>query len=152
MSRDGNWLRGSVRRVVDVADVPPEILTRLRSVCLELPETYEEPAWVGIRWRVRKRTFAHVYTVDREWPPVYARAVGAGGPTSVMTFRAVPEELDALCEEGPPFFRAPWGANVMGMILDGDVDWEEVRELLTESYCLLAPKKLAGLIDRPAGS
>jgi hypothetical protein len=25
---------------------------------------------------------------------------------------------------------------------DGTTDWTEVRELLTESYCLLAPKKL----------
>jgi predicted DNA-binding protein (MmcQ/YjbR family) len=143
---------GSVRRVVDIADVPAEILTRLRSVCLELPEAYEEPAWVGIRWRVRKKTFAHVYTVDREWPPVYARAVGADGPACVMTFRAVPEELEALGEGGPPFFRAPWGTNVLGMILDGEVDWEEVTELLTESYRILAPRKLAGLIDRPPGS
>lgn len=134
-----------------IDDVPPEILGRLRSVCLGLPETYEEHAWVGTRWRVRKKTFAHVLTVDREWPPVYARAVGATGPTCVMTFRAIPEELDALCETGPPFYRAPWGSNVLGMIMDGDVDWEEVAELLTESYRILAPRKLAGLIDRPAG-
>jgi predicted DNA-binding protein (MmcQ/YjbR family) len=137
--------------VTDIADVPPEILTRLRSVCLELPETYEEPAWVGTRWRVRKKTFAHVYTVDREWPPGYARAAGVKGPTCVMTFRAVAEELAALCGGGPPFFRAPWGTNVVGMILEGsDVDWEEVAELLTESYRIQAPKKLAGLIDRTA--
>ncbi len=37
----------------------------------------------------------------------------------------------------------------MGMVLDADTDWDEVRELVTESYCVLAPKKLIALIDRP---
>jgi hypothetical protein len=36
-------------------------------------------------------------------------------------------------------------------VLDDDVDWDEVAELLTESYCLLAPKKLVALVDRPTG-
>jgi hypothetical protein len=36
------------------------------------------------------------------------------------------------------------------MVLDDDTDWEEVRELVTESYCVLAPKKLvAGRRSRP---
>ena len=36
------------------------------------------------------------------------------------------------------------------MLLDGDVDWNEVAELLTESYCVQAPKGLAEKVDRPA--
>jgi hypothetical protein len=36
------------------------------------------------------------------------------------------------------------------MVLDDGVDWDEVAELLTDSYCLLAPKKLVALVDRPA--
>ena len=35
------------------------------------------------------------------------------------------------------------------MVLEADTDWDEVRELLIESYCLLAPRKLIALIDRP---
>ena len=35
------------------------------------------------------------------------------------------------------------------MVLDDGTDWEEVRELVIESYCVLAPKKLIALIDRP---
>lgn len=35
-------------------------------------------------------------------------------------------------------------------MLDGDTDWDEVGELVTESYCVLAPKKLVALVDRPA--
>jgi hypothetical protein len=29
------------------------------------------------------------------------------------------------------------------------VEWEEVAELLTESYCVMAPKKLVRLVDSP---
>jgi hypothetical protein len=35
------------------------------------------------------------------------------------------------------------------MVLDERVDWKEVAELLIESYCVLAPKKLVALVDRP---
>ena len=35
------------------------------------------------------------------------------------------------------------------MILDDHVDWSEIAELLTESYCVLAPQKLVALVDRP---
>ena len=36
------------------AEIPPEVLAALRSVCLPLPEAYEEPA-VGVRWCIRKK-------------------------------------------------------------------------------------------------
>ena len=52
---------------------------------------------------------------------------------------------------GHPFFYAGWGRDVVGMVLDGDPDWDEVAELLTESYCVLAPKKLVALVARPEG-
>jgi hypothetical protein len=37
---------------------------------------------------------------------------------------------------------------VVGLVLDGSVGWDEVAELLTESYCVLAPKRLAALVSR----
>jgi hypothetical protein len=52
---------------------------------------------------------------------------------------------------GHPFFRPGWGTNVMGMVLDEATSWDEVAELLTESYCIMAPKKLVALVDRPPG-
>ena len=135
--------------MTEYTDVPPEIVAELRSVCLGLPEAYEEQAWVGARWRIRKRTFAHVLVVDSGWPPAYARAAGTNGPTTVMTFRSSGPDLDALRTAGDPFFAPVWRADEVGMVLDAGVDWEEVAELLTESYCLLAPKKLGGLVGRP---
>lgn len=120
--------------MTDRVDVPPWVLEALRGICATLPESYEEPAWVGTRWRIRGRTFLHVYT--RSPDP----------HTAVMTFRARPEEFEALIAGGEPFFRAPWGHDVVGMTVEPDADWAEVKELLTESYRRFAPKKLAQLL------
>ena len=125
--------------MTEYADVPPGVLAELRSVCLGLPDAYEQQAWAGTRWLVRTRTFAHVLTYD-----------SADGPLTVMTFRSSGPELDALRAAGHPFFRPGWGTDVVGMVIDAGVDWDEVAELLTESYCLLAPRKLVALVDRPA--
>jgi hypothetical protein len=131
------------------ADVPPEIVAELRAVCVGLPEAYEEEARVGTRWRIRKRTFAHVLMVDSGWPPAYARAAATNGPASVMTFRSSDAELGALRTVGKPFFAPVWRADEVGMVLGARVDWKEVAELLTESYSLLAPKALRRLVKRP---
>jgi hypothetical protein len=132
--------------VPDYSDVPPEIVDQLRKVCLGLPEAYEEQAWVGTRWRVRKRTFAHVVTIDAGYPPAYARAARHDGPVTVVTFRSSEEELDALTNAGPPFFRPDWAPNVVGMVLETGSDWNEVAELLTESYCVMAPARLVNAV------
>ena len=58
----------------------------------------------------------------------------------------------ALANAGPPFYQPPWSPTVVGMVLDGDTDWDELAELLTESYQVLAPKRLAAQVDRPPGS
>lgn len=133
----------------DTSDAPPEIVARLRPVCLGLPDAYEEQAWVGTRWRVRGKTFAHVLTIHAAWPPAYARAAGDGGPTTVITFRSSGAELGALVNAGHPFFRPQWGENVVGMVLDQATDWDELAELLTESYRVLAPRKLGRLLGPP---
>lgn len=73
----------------------------------------------------------------------------AAGPICVMTFRSSGPELEVLGSAGPPFFRPRWAPNIVGMVLDAGADWDEVAELVTESYRVLAPKKLVGLIDRP---
>lgn len=125
--------------MTDYADVPADVVARLRAVCLGLPETTEQPAWAGQRWCIRKRTFAHVTAVDSD-----------DGPRTVLVFRSSGDELEVLYRSGHPFFRPGWGSNVVGMVIDDDVDWDEVAELLTESYCVQAPKKLVVLVDRPA--
>jgi hypothetical protein len=131
-------------------DVPPEVLDRLRPICGGLPQTYEEPAWIGVRWRIRTRTFAHVYMPDLERYPFYARHARAGEPPTVMTFRVPAEDLPGLTA-GDPFFRAGWGHNVAGVVLGDNTDWTEIAELVTDSYCEMAPKFLVARVTAPPG-
>ena len=127
-------------------DVPPGILAEIRSACLALPEAYEEAAWVGTRWRIRSKTFAHVLMVDSGWPPAYARAAGSDGPICVLTFRSWLAEFESVSFTSPPYFRPRWWPDIVGMIVDARTDWEEVASLVAASYRVLAPKKLAGSI------
>jgi hypothetical protein len=133
------------------AEVSPEVVAKIGLVCLGLPEAYEEPAWVGTRWCVAKKNFAHVLRIDEGWPPAYARAAQSKGPLTVLTFRAPLAKLRELRFTRPPFFRPVWFPNIAGLAIDDRVDWDEVGDLLVESYCVLAPKKLVELVDRPGG-
>ncbi len=126
--------------VTEYSDVPPKVMDELRAICLGLPETHEQQAWAGARWMIRTRTFAHVLTIE-----------GPEGARTVVSFRSSGPELEVLFHAGHPFFRPGWGTNVVGLVLDEATDWTEVAELLTESYCVLAPKKLAAQIERPDG-
>jgi hypothetical protein len=125
------------RRYTD--DVPAAVVARLRAVGGGLPDAYEERAWVGTRWRVRTRTFAHVLGLGR----------GAAAPSVVLAFRSAGEEQEVLRHAGHPFFVLGWGRDALGMVLDDATDWNEVREIVIESYCVLAPQKLVAVVERP---
>jgi hypothetical protein len=121
---------------MDNLPVPDEIAARVRAACAHLPEAVEDqPHWPGLRWRIRGGTFADLQCQEIE-----------GAPVSHVTFHAR-EELDALLGVGHPFYPG-WGGGLVAMVLTDDekTDWDEVREVLTDSYCLLAPKKLIALI------
>jgi hypothetical protein len=134
----------------DQIPVSDAVLARFRAACAHLPEIVEEPAWVGTRWRVRTKTFAPVLTISDGWPPAYAAAAGTDGPACVLTFRARGPELEVLSRAPKPFFKPVWFPDIVGLVIDDATDWDEVRELLTESYCALAPQKLVALVERPA--
>jgi hypothetical protein len=129
----------SVAQVTYVDDVPAEVEQRLRAICLALPDAYEETAWKGVRWMVRKRTFASVLAIDDD----------RGERSVVVAFRSEGDEQEVLRHAGPPFRWLGWGRGAIGMTLADDTDWTEVAELLTESYCVMAPKHLAARVDRP---
>ena len=122
--------------------IPPAILRRLRAICSRLPEAREEAAWVGVRWRIGTRTFAHVLMVDRGWPPAYAKAAGADGPLCLLTLRSSFAAFDPDSFTQPPFFRPRWWPDIIGVTLEGAVDWAEIRSLVVASYRALAPKRL----------
>lgn len=136
----------------DSPDVPDDVLGMLRARCLALPGAYEEQAWVGTRWMVRKKTFAHVLGISDEYPPLHAREAPLVGDATVLTFRSSGDELAALIGTGHPFYKPRWHPQIVGMIVEPDADWDEIGELLIESYCLRAPGKLAALVPRPGRS
>lgn len=54
------------------------------------------------------------------------------------------------------FFRPPYvgGRGWIGVRLDGDVDWAEIAELCHDGYRVIAPARLAALLDswtQPSG-
>jgi len=114
------------------------MLQRLRAVFDRFPECREEDAWIGVRWRVGQATIAHVF--------------GGEDQRFRITFRTEPTEVMAFQHLGEPYFRAGWGGNVVGLILDDNSDWEELAELLTDSYCIQAPARLATKVPRPEAS
>lgn len=130
-------------------DVARETVERLRTICLALPDAYEETAWTGVRWCIRNKTFAHALVIDDSKPEAYARFVADQGPVMIVTFRAPGDELEAFRHSGPPFFVARWGRDVVGLELRDDTDWAELAELLTDSFCVLAPHKLVARVERP---
>ena len=95
---------------------------------------------------IRKKNFAHALVVDSGWPPAYARAAASDGPIIALTFRSG-ARLEAARFSKAPFFKPVWWPDIAGMALNASTDWDNVADLLTESYRLLAPKKLATLID-----
>lgn len=115
--------------------VPSTILARVRAACAHLPEIVEEHPYATVRWRIRGRTLAELRSRELDDQLV-----------TYVTFHAR-DELDDLLALGEPFHPG-WGPGLVAMVLtdDGATDWGDVRELLTESYRLLAPKKLVALL------
>jgi hypothetical protein len=121
------------------AQVPAALVEQLRRICLDLPQVREEAAWTGTRWVVRGKNFAHVLHIEAGWPPAYARAAKLEGPADVLTFRSAAAEFNVHAFAQAPFFRPGWWPDVVGMVLDGQTDWNEVALLLEASHRRLAP-------------
>ncbi|MCH1868512.1 MmcQ/YjbR family DNA-binding protein [Nocardioides sp. CFH 31398] len=130
-------------------DPDPSLAVRVAPYALALPGAYEEDAWTGLRWRVRGRTFAHVMALH------HADAVARLGaaPDAVVTvvrLRCVGPERAALAAIGQPYLPAD-DDEVLSVVLGPDTDWEEVGELVTESWRVLAPARLVAELDTGPG-
>lgn len=122
--------------------VSADVLSRIRLTCLDLPEVVEEKAWAGVRWCVIKKNFAHVLTISDGWPPAYSKAAATRGPACVATFRLSRENCVAERFNRAPFFRPAWFPNIAGVVIGARTDWDELGDLFSGSYRVLAPKKL----------
>jgi YjbR protein len=128
------------------------VVARLAKLALALPEAYEEDAWTGVRWRIRSTTFAHVMVGQEGYESAFRDITGITEPTTVLTFRASGDELLALVHSGLPFYKPPWSPTIVGLVLDDATDWDEVAELVAESYRCCAPRKLVRRLDAASDS
>jgi hypothetical protein len=119
--------------------MPSGPLARLRRVCLALPQAHEVEAWGEPTFRVRNKLFAMYAGATHHGagrPAVWCKA--AAGNQALMV-RAEPERYFVPPYVGP----SGW----VGVWLDRNPDWLEVKELMRDSYRLVAPKKLAALLE-----
>jgi hypothetical protein len=110
------------------------VLARIRAICLALPEVEEKPfgGHTAPAFRVRDKLF-----------------VMTSEDGSSMTMKAPKGVQGILVGSDPDRFFVPKYVGPKGWIgvrLDGagqaGWDWDEVAELIIESYCLTAPKRL----------
>jgi hypothetical protein len=110
-------------------------LTRVRKLALSLPEAHEVEAWGEPTFRVKNKLFA-----------MYARANNHhGGGRNAVWCKARPVNQSLMIGASPNrFFSPPYvgPSGWVGVWLDGDVDWEELLDLLADGYRLTAPRKL----------
>src|SRR3954451_1154597 len=115
--------------------LPPSPLARLRRLCLALPEAHEVEAWGEPTFRVRNKLFAMYATPGSHHtqgrPALWCKA---GPDNQRLMVRARPERFFVPPYVGP----SGW----VGVWLDRGPDWEEVRELLRDSWRMTAPKRL----------
>lgn len=116
---------------------PDELMAAARAVCLKLPEATEHENTLGVNFRVGRRIFANVFSMEDP----------SGRRVTMLVCNADPAEREVLRAVGHPFFIPGAGRDRIGVLLDGDTDWDEVAELVTESYLLLAPKRLAAVVE-----
>ena len=125
-------------------EVPEDIVGRIRTLCLALPEVTVRVD----RSLTRARSTARSFDIRRRsFCLLVAREDSAGKPAPLLVLRAGPDERKALLSIGHPFSASRAGRDRFVVKLTDDTDWEEIRELVTESYRILAPKKLAALLD-----
>ena len=117
----------------------PDLTEQLRRACMELPEVEERLSHGECAWFVRgKKVFVKMsdhHHNDRLgfWCPA---------PAGVQV---------ELVEQDPEhFYRPPYvGAKGwLGVYLDvADLDWDEIEAIVRDAYRIVAPAKLAALLD-----
>ena len=113
-------------------------LARLTKICLALPETTDDRHGSHAGFLVRKKTFAY-FLNDHHGDGIVAVAC-----------KVLPGDNTALIAAQPARFCLPAYIGPKGWValrLDvGEVDWDEVAELVACSYRLAAPKSLAAKV------
>jgi predicted DNA-binding protein (MmcQ/YjbR family) len=118
---------------------PPPILDTLTGICLALPEATREVPGQHATFKVRKKVFAY-YLHDHHGDGIIS-----------VCFKMPPGDgAKLVASDGyhhySPAYIGPRGW--VGLRLDlGETSWDEVESRVTDSYRLVAPKRLVALLD-----
>jgi predicted DNA-binding protein (MmcQ/YjbR family) len=120
---------------MSATDEAPTLHAHATLVCMRFPEAAEIETWGHPTYRVRNKIFAS-FGLE-------------GDDAASMTMKAPPGEQELLLATGDPFFYPRYvGANGwIGIRVSDKTDWDEIAELVEESYRMTAPKKLQSLLD-----
>ena len=112
---------------------------RLRTICATLPEVTERVSHGAVTFFVRGQRSIGYLTDDHHGDGRLALICAA--PPGVQ------EEL--VANEPDRFFRPPYVGHRgwIGLRLDVDPDWDEVAQVVAESYRCVAPKTLIRRLD-----
>ena len=119
----------------EIVHAPAATLKRLRTICLRLPEAVEAGGVGNPSFKVRDKIFAMQHGHEGR-PSCWVKA--AAGMQELLTGH-----------DSERFFRPPYVGQHgwVGVRLDGKVDWDELADLVEESYRLTAPKRLTAQLD-----
>lgn len=116
-------------------------LARLTEICLRFPEAEREDSGEHAGFKVRKKTFAYFLNNHH------------GDGIVGLACKTLPGDNQALIAGDAARFYMPAYIGARGWVglrLDlPQLDWDEVNELVSLSYRLVAPKKLAQLVKIP---
>jgi len=115
-------------------------INRLRSISLALPEAVEKSfgGHTSPAFRVRDKLFVMVSEDQR-----------------TVTLKAAAGVQEALVRSDPTRFFVPAYVGHKGWVgisLEVDQDWDELAELIEDSYRMTAPKRVSALLDGPGSS
>jgi hypothetical protein len=114
-------------------------LTRLRSICLALPETTERLSHGSPAFFVRGKKTVAMFLDDHHGDG--RLAIWCPAPPGV--------QAELVAQEPHRFFVPPYVGHRgwLGVRLDVDVDWDEVAGIVEDAYRLVAPKRLVAQLD-----
>jgi predicted DNA-binding protein (MmcQ/YjbR family) len=112
------------------------ILTRIRKICLSLPDTKETLTWGKPHFRVGDKIFA---------------GYGDEPGRATVGFKLEMKHARAIVKD-PRFQPAPYVGHKGWVSMDvlRVTDWDELRGLILESYRLIAPKRSLAKLEEGA--
>ncbi len=113
-------------------------LARLATLCLALPQATSSGGQ-HTKFSVQGRTFAY-HLVDHHGDGRVALCCKGPADENILLAKADPRRFFI-----PPYL-GPKGWFALDLEVS-DIDWDEIRELVVQSYRLVAPKRLAALVD-----